>query len=42
MMGTSLDTVYSRVLGDIDQNIAHGFMTIVDDVIFMITPILTT
>ncbi|CAL2045633.1 unnamed protein product [Caenorhabditis brenneri] len=42
MMGTALDTVYSRVLGNIDQNIAHGFMTIVDDVIFMVTPILTT
>uniref|UniRef100_A0A1I7UKB7 MFS domain-containing protein n=1 Tax=Caenorhabditis tropicalis TaxID=1561998 RepID=A0A1I7UKB7_9PELO len=42
MMGTALDTVYSRVLGDIDQNIAHGIMTIVDDVIMMVTPILTT
>ncbi|CAP36462.2 Protein CBG19165 [Caenorhabditis briggsae] len=42
MMGTALDTTYSRVLGNIDQNIAHGLMTIVDDVIFMITPIFTT
>ncbi|EFO83838.1 hypothetical protein CRE_14878 [Caenorhabditis remanei] len=42
MMGTALDTVYSKVLGDIDQNIAQGCMTIMDDVIFMITPVLTT
>ncbi|EFO83894.1 CRE-SRSX-34 protein [Caenorhabditis remanei] len=41
-MSTSLDTVYSRILGNIDQSIAHGAMTVVDDVLYMITPIFTT
>ncbi|CAI2353164.1 unnamed protein product [Caenorhabditis sp. 36 PRJEB53466] len=42
MMHTALDTVYSQILGNIDQNVAHGAMTVVDDVVFMITPIFTT
>ncbi|CAL2045634.1 unnamed protein product [Caenorhabditis brenneri] len=41
-MSTSLDTVYSRILGNIDQSIAHGAMTVVDDILYMFTPIFTT
>ncbi|CAI2353163.1 unnamed protein product [Caenorhabditis sp. 36 PRJEB53466] len=42
MMHTALDTVYSRVLGKVDQSIAQGAMTVVDDIVFMITPVFTT
>uniref|UniRef100_A0A8R1HP51 Uncharacterized protein n=2 Tax=Caenorhabditis japonica TaxID=281687 RepID=A0A8R1HP51_CAEJA len=42
MMHTALDTVYSRILGKIDQSVAQGAMTVVDDIVFMITPIFTT
>ncbi|CAI2353165.1 unnamed protein product [Caenorhabditis sp. 36 PRJEB53466] len=42
MMHTALDTVYSRILGKIDQSVAHGAMTVVDDIVYMVTPIFTT
>ncbi|EFO83897.1 hypothetical protein CRE_14879 [Caenorhabditis remanei] len=42
MMHTALDTVYSRILGNVDQSVAQGAMTIVDDIVFMVTPIFTT
>uniref|UniRef100_A0A1I7UKB5 Membrane transporter n=1 Tax=Caenorhabditis tropicalis TaxID=1561998 RepID=A0A1I7UKB5_9PELO len=42
MMHTALDTVYSRILGNVDQSVAQGAMTIVDDIVFMVTPVFTT
>lgn len=42
IMSTALDTVYSRILGNIDQSVAHGAMAVIDDILYMITPIFTT
>uniref|UniRef100_A0A8R1I8U1 Uncharacterized protein n=2 Tax=Caenorhabditis japonica TaxID=281687 RepID=A0A8R1I8U1_CAEJA len=42
MLHTSLDTVYSKVLGNIDQNVAQGVMTVMDDILGMVLPILAT
>ncbi|CAB3397367.1 unnamed protein product [Caenorhabditis bovis] len=42
LLHISLDTLYSKILGNIDQNVAHGAMTVIDDIVFMVTPIFTT
>lgn len=42
MMSTGLDTVYSKVLGNIDQNVAQGAMTVIEDIVSTVTPILVT
>ncbi|GMT13377.1 hypothetical protein PFISCL1PPCAC_4674, partial [Pristionchus fissidentatus] len=37
----SLDTVYSKLLGDIDQNIMQGAVVLVDDIASSVAPIVT-
>ncbi|CAI5452223.1 unnamed protein product [Caenorhabditis angaria] len=42
LMHTSLDTIYSKILGNVDQSIAQGAMTVIDDIVFMVTPVFAT
>ncbi|GMT13376.1 hypothetical protein PFISCL1PPCAC_4673 [Pristionchus fissidentatus] len=37
----SIDTVYSKLLGDIDQNIMQGALVLVDDIASSVAPIVT-